>query len=295
MIFIVAFRQLVYSTTGLAFCQYVFENFYFLFQINIYFIKTTTIFIDFALNTYIFLFVRTINKKSENNMIAILIRTVLIYLLLNMTIRVMGKRQLGELDVGELVITILLSEIAATPITNPEKPLLQSVIPIATLASLEILSSVLILRNPLCKRLFSSKPAVLVERGVIKYNMMKKVRISLEELVSQVRQNGIYDLCEVDYAILEENGKMSVIPKSANRQPDMRDMKIPFSDKGIMHIIISDGCLNSHGLALINKDKAWVERKIKKLGIPIKDIFCMTVDDAGNIFIQTRHGKQIIR
>lgn len=228
-------------------------------------------------------------------MTTILIRTVLIYIILNLTIRIMGKRQLGELDVGELVITILLSELATTPIANPERSFWEAVVPIVTLASLEILTSLLILRIPLFKTIFSSKPAVLIERGVIKYNMMKKVRISLEELVSQIRQNGIYDLCEVDYAILEENGKMSVIPKNANRQPDMSDMKIPFSDKGIMHIVISDGCINSHGLTLINKDRTWVERKVKKLGVPIKEIFCMTVDDAGSIFIQTRDGKQIIR
>lgn len=226
-------------------------------------------------------------------MTTILIRTVLIYLLLTATMRIMGKRQLGELDVGELVITILLSEIATTPITNPERSFWDAVVPIITLASLEILTSLLILRIPLFKTIFSSKPAVLIERGIIKYNMMKKVRISLEELVSQVRQNGIYDLCEVDYAILEENGKMSVIPKNANRQPDKTDMNIKCIDEGIMHIVISDGHINSHSLSLLKKDRAWLNRKLQKLKISTKEIFCMTIDDAGKIFIQKRDGKQI--
>ena len=125
--------------------------------------------------------------------------------------------------------------------------------------------------------------------------MMKKVRISLEELVSQVRQNGIYDLNEVDYAILEENGKMSVIPKNANRQPDKSDMKVYCPDNGIMHLVISDGSVNSHGLKIIKKDRSWLERKLARLGVATKDIFCMTVDDSGKIFIQKRDGKQIVR
>lgn len=226
-------------------------------------------------------------------MLTILFKTVLIYVILTVIIRIMGKRQLGELDVSELVITILLSEIATTPITNPERPLWQALIPITTLATLEIVTSLLILRIPFFKSALSSKPAVLIERGIIKYNMMKKVRISLEELISQVRQNGIYDLCEVDYAILEENGKMSVIPKNAHRQPDKAEMNIKCIDNGIMHIVISDGCVNSHSLSLLKKDREWLERKIKKLKISIKEIFCMTVDDAGKIFIQLRSGKQI--
>ena len=228
-------------------------------------------------------------------MATIIFRTVLIYILLTVIMRMMGKRQLGELDVGELVITILLSEIATTPITNPERSFWDAVIPIIVLASLEILSSVLILRIPICKSFLSSKPSVLIERGIIKYDTMKKVRISIEELISQIRQNGIYDIGEVDYAILEENGKMSVIPKNANRQPDKKDMKIPFTDNGIMHIVISDGRKNRHSLELIKKDDKWLEEKLKEFDININEVFCMTVDDVGKIFIQKRDGKQIIR
>jgi uncharacterized membrane protein YcaP (DUF421 family) len=121
------------------------------------------------------------------------------------------------------------------------------------------------------------------------------VRISLEELISQIRQNGIYDISEVDYAILEENGKMSVIPKNANRQPDKTDVGIRCEDNGVMHIIISDGCVDSHGLKIIKKDRTWLEGKLKKLGVSIKDIFCMTVDDSGKVFIQRHDGKQIIK
>ena len=228
-------------------------------------------------------------------MLTIFLRTVIIYIILTAIMRIMGKRQLGELDVSELVITIILSEIATNPITNPERSLLEAIIPIITLASLEILTSALILKAPIFKAILSSKPAVLVSRGTIDFKMMKKVRISLEELVSQVRQNGIYDLNEVDYAILEENGKMSVIPKNANRQPDKTDMKVYCPDNGIMHLVISDGSVNAHGLKIIKKDRTWLDRRLSQLGIKINDVFCMTIDDAGKIFIQKRDGKQIVR
>jgi uncharacterized membrane protein YcaP (DUF421 family) len=94
---------------------------------------------------------------------------------------------------------------------------------------------------------------------------------------------------------LEENGKMSVIPKNANRQPDKSDLKIYCPDNGIMHIVISDGSISLHGLKIIKKDRAWLDHKLSQLGIKIKDIFCMTVDDSGKIFIQKRDGKQIVR
>ncbi len=228
-------------------------------------------------------------------MLTIFIRTIIIYIMLMIIMRFLGKRQLGELDVGELVITIILSEIATTPITNPERSLLEAVIPTVTLATLEILTSALVIKAPIFKSLLSSKPSVIIARGVINYKMMKKVRISLEELISQVRQNGIYDLNEVDYAILEENGKMSVIPKNKNRQPEKSDFNIPCPDNGLMHLVISDSAVNMHSLKLIKKDRAWLERKVQKFDVAIKDILCMTVDDQGKIFIQKRDGNQIVK
>lgn len=226
-------------------------------------------------------------------LISIFIRTVIIYVILTITMRIMGKRQLGELDVGELVITILLSEIASLPITNEEKPIMQALIPIVTLAALEILSSTLILKSPLAKKILSSKPSVIIARGVIDRKAMKKVRISLEELISQIRQNGIYDLEEVDYAILEENGKMSIIPKSCYRQPDRNDLQLPDDNSGVMHLVVSDSVINNHTLRILGKDKAWVTRKLNKQGCTIKDVFCMTCDDEGQLYIVKKDGKSI--
>ena len=226
-------------------------------------------------------------------LLSIFIRTVIIYVILTITMRIMGKRQLGELDVGELVITILLSEIASLPITNEEKPMMQAFIPIITLAALEIICSTLILKSPLAKRILSSKPSVIIARGVIDRRAMKSVRISLEELISQIRQNGIYDLDEVDYAILEENGKMSIIPKSRYRQPDRADLQLPDIDSGVMHLLISDGVINNHTLNMLGKDRSWVMRKLNKHSCVLKEVFCMTCNDEGELYIIKKDGRSI--
>jgi uncharacterized membrane protein YcaP (DUF421 family) len=193
--------------------------------------------------------------------------------------------------VGELVITILLSEIASIPITNPEKNILHALIPIITLAALEIISSFLILKNSFIKKILASKPAVLIDHGRLDKKAMKKVRISLEDLISQIRQNGIFDLEEVDYAILEENGKMSIIPKAKNRQPDMKDLNLETNDSGIMHVLISDGVINTHGLEILSKDKKWLFSLLGSHSLDPCDIFCMTCNDAGKIYIIKNDGN----
>jgi uncharacterized membrane protein YcaP (DUF421 family) len=224
-------------------------------------------------------------------MFVYLIRSMILYLLLIGTIRLLGKRQLGELDVGELVITILLSDIASLPITNPEKALLDAIIPITILAALEILTSSLILKAPIIKRFLSSKPSVIIARGQINRAAMKKVRISIEDLVSQIRQNGIFDLEEVDYAILEENGKMSIIPKSRHRQPDKAELGLCDSDSGMMHLVISDGTVNSHSLLILQKSEKWLKSVLKKHGCESRDVFCMTCNDADQIYIIKKDGS----
>ena len=228
-------------------------------------------------------------------MLTIFIRTIIIFAILMITMRIMGKRQLGELDVGEFVITILLSEIATLPITNTEKSLISAIIPIATLAILEISSSALILRFPKIKKLLSSKPTVLISRGKMNRAEMRKVRISIEDLITQIRQNGIFDLEEVDYAILEENGKMSIIPKSIYRQPDRNDLNIPDNNSGAMHILISDGVINTHGINILNKDEKWLTDILNGYGLTARDVLCMTGNDAGKLYIIKEDGQAVSR
>ena len=226
-------------------------------------------------------------------MAVILFRTFVIYVVLMATMRFMGKRQLGELDLSDLVTTILLSEIASLPITNAEAPITHAIIPIVTLMALEISFSAIMLKIPFLKKFLSSRPSAVICKGKIDKREMRRLRISIDELISQVRQNGIYNLEEVDYAILEENGKMSIIPKSQSRQPDAKAFGIPTKDSGVMHILISDGRINDYNLGFLGKDRAWLERRLSKLKLKARDIFCMTANDALEIFIQTQSGETI--
>ncbi len=228
-------------------------------------------------------------------MLTVFVRTVIIYFILVAIMRLMGKRQLGELELSELIVTFMLSEIATIPITDSEKNLLSILIPIITLALLEIFSSFIMLKIPAIKRLLTSAPSVVISKGTINVKAMRRSRISIDELMCQIRQNGVYDVCEVDYAILEENGRISIIPKNAHRQPDKRDLNIKCNDSGIMHVIISDRKPNDYGLALTGHDRDWLDKKMKSLGTSVSEIFCMTIDDSGKIFIQKTDGTQIIK
>ncbi len=226
-------------------------------------------------------------------MLTVFIRTVIIYIVLIIILRIMGKRQLGELDMGEFVITILLSELATIPIADTSAPMSHALISIFTLAILEILTSGAIMYFPWIKKLMSSRPAVIISRGRLDVKTMRKVRISVEELVTQIRQNGIFDIQEVDYAILEENGKMSIIPKSRYRQPDIDSLSLPDDDSGVMHILVSDGVINTHNMELLNKSRSWLEKLLVKQRLTLSDILCMTVNDAGSVYIIKEDGSTL--
>lgn len=212
-------------------------------------------------------------------MLTVLIRTLMLYAFLLITMRFMGKRQLGELEISELVITFLLSEIASLPITNTELPILHAIIPLVTLMALEVLLSAGTLKFPKLKSAISVRPALLIYEGKLLCRELLGARISGEEFLSQLRQKDIFDIADVEYAILEPNGQISVIPKPNSAEP-----------KFLMHIIISDGIINQKNLSLIGKRSDWAERSLKKAGLTVKEIFLMTADADGNIRIVKRRG-----
>ena len=199
--------------------------------------------------------------------------------------RLMGKRQLGELELSELVSTILLSDIASLPITNQEIPLMHAVVPIVTITAFEILSSFALTKFPRLKSLFSTRPSIIIQHGKINKKELLKNRISIDELLSELRQKNTTDITEVDYAIIEQNGKMTVIPKAAYMQPTRQDLQIQVKNSGICHIIISDGMINRHGLVSAGKTKQWLFHLLRTKNVIAKDIFLMTLDDLENIKI----------
>ena len=225
-------------------------------------------------------------------MIVIFIRTVIVYLLLLVSMRLMGKRQIGELEVTDLVITLLLSDIATNPITDPDIPLAYAAIPILTLLAMEVTLSLLFSRFPKLKNLGSARPSVLIRQGVIDTQELDNLRISVEELISELRQKEITDIDEVDYAILEQNGKISVISRAENCQPTRKDLKISGEESGISHIIISRGTVNRYNMHQMGLNDAWLKNQLQQNRCRVKDIFLMTVDDRGKIRLQQEKRKK---
>ncbi len=224
-------------------------------------------------------------------MTTILIRTLIIYTSLLLIMRFMGKRQLGELEISELVTAFLLSEVASLPITNQDIPLAYALIPILVIMSLEVLLSGLLLKVPLLKRILTVRPAILVRDGKPDRRAMRNMRISSEELIAQLRQKEVTDMNDLAYAILEPNGQISVVLKATRRQPTTRELGVNAAEVGIMHLIISDGQINECNLTLAGKDKAWLNSLLTAHKMTVKDVFMLMVDDANTVRIIPREAS----
>lgn len=225
-------------------------------------------------------------------MVTILFRTLIIYVCLIATLRFMGKRQLGELEVSELVTTLLLSEIASLPVTNQDIPISYALIPIFTLVALEVSLSALLLKWPWLKKILSTRPTFLINRGRLDAKMLRSVRISVDELMSQLRQKDVFDLDEVEYAILEPNGQISIVPKATARTVTTSDMNLHPKEHGMMHLIVADGIINQRNLACIGKDEAWVKKTLRKNGHQLNEILLMTADDALTVRIVSKQASE---
>ena len=218
-------------------------------------------------------------------MLKCLSRTVIIYVLLILAIRTTGKRQIGELEISELVSTLLISEIASLPIGNTEIPMYYAIVPTIAIVLLEICLTFLNTRSSLIKKILLGSPIILIKKGKLQQSELSKARMTVEELLSELRQNGMTSIDDVGYAILEINGKLSVIPKASSRPLETGDIKIPVTEDGIAHAIVVDGIIKEEALAGSDLNRKRLMQEIKKSKLSIEQIFLMTVDDAGKINI----------
>lgn len=214
-------------------------------------------------------------------MTALLFRTVLTYILLIFAMRMMGKRQIGELEISDLVTTLLISEIASLPITDTAIPLTHALIPIILLVCFEVLSSALLANCPKIKNLITARPATLIRDGKLCKQAMKDARISADELISELRQKGISDLREVRYAILEQNGKITVIPRAQCAPPNAQQLEIRVEDSGLFHIIIDKGVINKHNAQDLQISQKALNERLKEIGLTPKDVYLMMINDSG--------------
>ena len=213
-------------------------------------------------------------------MTTIFIRTIIIYVVLLTSMRLMGKRQLGELEISDLITTLLVSEIASLPITDTNIPVSHAIIPIIVLLSLEVSISTLLSKFPKIKFIFSVRPSTIIRNGNICKKSLEDSRLSFDELFSQLRQQGYDDISQIEYAILEQNGNLTVIPKAKYKPLSPDTIGIKVEETGLFHIIIEHGKINAHGLKQIGYTTEKLKRTLSRLGYTPEDIYLMMINDA---------------
>lgn len=218
-------------------------------------------------------------------MLTIIFRTVLIYFFLLIAMRLVGKRQIGELEITELIVTFMLSELATVPIVDRKVPILHVIVPIIILLSLEFICSLVISRFPFMKRFMYGSPVVLINRGKILQQALIKNRMDVSELLAELRLKDISNPDEVEYAILEDNGKMSVIKKASVSPitPEISNLKV--REPGIAHPLIMRGKICDVGMKMADKTESWLTSELRDAKLKIEEVFLMTVDDVDNINI----------
>lgn len=211
-------------------------------------------------------------------MIISVIRTFILYIVIVMAIRLMGKRQISDMQTSELVVTMLLSNIASIPMQNTAQPLLSGFIPMLVLVVCEIVISVLMMKRNSIRRIICGKPQIVINNGKIDQRQMRRLRLSNEDLFVQLRQLDIFYLEDVLYAIMETNGKMSVLKKSSAQQPTNKDLQLKADDKGLETVIISDGEISEFSALLCGLDKKWIDMTLKSHNLTQKEVYLMTAD-----------------
>ena len=221
-------------------------------------------------------------------MISVVIRTFIVYCAVTAFMRLMGKRQLGELQPGELVITLLVSEIAANPIIDSTLPLLNCIIPLILLVGFEILNSVIDMKSVRFRYFTEGKPITVIRNGQLDQRQLKKLRFTVNDILSALRQKDIFNIEDVEYAIVETNGTLSALLKPEKRNSTPKNYDKPEKDTGLPCAVIIDGKIIETNFEDCGVTLEEISGKIKHEKLEQKNILLMTVDRAKNYYIITK-------
>lgn len=214
-------------------------------------------------------------------MLISLLRTFLMYAAILIGVRIMGKRQISQLQTSELVVTLLISELAVMPIQEQDKPLWNGLAPMLALVFCEIVMSFFMLKSGKFRQAVCGKPILVIENGKVLQDQMRRLRMSTEDLFEQLRQNGVFYLEEVAYAIIETNGMMSVTRRPRNDPLTPAQAGVKAEDEPLEVVVVSDGEISVHSLSLCGRDKEWVRRQAAGAGLKLSDVFLMTARQDG--------------
>ncbi len=210
-----------------------------------------------------------------------LIRTVILYATIIAAVRVMGKRQISQLQTSELVVTLLISDLAVIPMQDTGQPLLSGLIPIFVLISLEVFLSFFMLKNGRIRRIICGKPVVLIADGKILQENMRELRMSIEDLFEQLRQKDVFSLSDVKYAIVETNGALSVVRHAEADSLRPKDAGIRAKENELEVVLVSDGRYSEASMELARWSKSRVKRVLGKEKTPLREVFILTANSTG--------------
>lgn len=221
-------------------------------------------------------------------MFIVLIRAIILYFIVVFIMRVMGKRQIGQLQPFELVIALMIAELAAMPMQNTSIPLFHGIIPIITLLVLQVFISKLQLKSEVARIVFCGKPSILIEKGKININALKNNRLNLNDLLEELRLKEYYNIGDIEYAILETGGQISIIPKTELEAATRKDLNVK-SSQDILPVTLILGKINNNNLKLIDKDKSWLNNQLKQENILSADqVFLALLDSKSKLFYQLK-------
>lgn len=221
-------------------------------------------------------------------MLVIFFRAIILYIIVLIVMRLMGKREIGQLQPFELAISIMIADLASIPMTETGIPISNGIIPILGLLVMHLLISMLNLKSNRAREIICGKPRILIYRGKIVEKALKKERYSINELQEKLRSKDIMNLGDVEFAILETSGEITVVQKPNKRNAIPEDFGILPEYEGLSYDLIIDGKIMSDNLKKIGKNYQWLRKQIEKFGLNTEDVFVATIDGKGQFFCQKR-------
>lgn len=223
-------------------------------------------------------------------MLTCVLRAAVLYFLVIFAVRLMGKRQIGELQPAELVVTILISNIATLPVEDQNLPLLMGVVPVLVLVSFEVIVSWASLRWRRLRRLISGSPKIIISNGTVDQQVMKTLRFSLDDLMTALRSGGVFDINEVQMAVVETNGSVSVYQKTPYQPAAKGDLKDNLQAKRPPEVLIADGVISPEGMAAAGYTKHRLAAMLQKQKVAAEEVFLLTVDEQGLHCLMKKEG-----
>lgn len=216
-------------------------------------------------------------------MILSYLRTILLYLVLILAVRLMGKRQIGEMEPAEFVVTMLIANLAAIPMQDGAIPLYSGLVPILTVLGTELVLSGIIMKNVKLRKLFNGKPVILINNGKLDQKNLWRTRITLDELIAALREKNVLDMSEVQYAILETNGKVTVFPYPKHLPASAKDAGVQAKEQFLPVSLVEDGYVFHENLKLLGKDAQWLQKLLEEKKMCLSETLLLTMEQSGKV------------